>query len=81
MQERWQKVNRATGDEARAALLKSRPTGYTDIVQFILTQATVCPTAYRRVGIVITAADNAMYIAGLIGAHDIDDVSRPGMIV
>jgi hypothetical protein len=81
MQKRWQQVNRATWNEARAALLKGRPTGYTDIVQFILTQATVRPATHRHVGIVITSADNAMYIAGFIGAHNIDDVSRPGMIV
>jgi hypothetical protein len=81
MQERRQKVNRATGDEAGAALQESRPTGYTDIVQFILTQATVRPTTYGHVGIVIAPADDPLRIAGFIGAQDIDDVSRPGMIV
>ena len=81
MQERRQKVNRPTGDEAGAAVLPGRTTGYTDVVQFILAQATVRPTTYRNVGIVIAPADNAMHIASLIGAHDIDDVSRPGVLV
>ena len=81
MQERRQKVNRTTGDEAGAALLQGRTTGYTDVVQFILAQAAVRPTTYGNVRIVIAPADNAMYIVGLIGAHDIDDVSRPDVIV
>jgi hypothetical protein len=81
MQERWQKVHRTTGDKASAALLKGWTTGYTDIVQFILAQATVCSTTYGHMGIIIAPADNSVHIAGFIGTHDIDDVTRPGMIV
>jgi shikimate dehydrogenase len=60
---------------------EGRTTGYTDVVQFILAQAAVRSTAYWQVGIVIAPSDDAMRIAGFIGTHDIDDVSRPGVIV
>ena len=49
MQERWQQVNSATGERVRAALLKSRPIGDTDVMQFMLTQTAVRPTTHGNV--------------------------------